>query len=46
MVKRQRSSRTVKFDVGTLKYDGTNNYDAHKNSYQMYNKYDIVIRSL
>ena len=32
--------------VETLKYYGTNKYDAHKDSYQMYNKYNVIIRSL
>ena len=30
----------------TIKYYGTNKYDAHKDSYQMYNKYNTIIRSL
>ena len=35
---RQRSSQTIKYYV-------TNKYDAHKDSYQMYNKYNIIIGS-
>ena len=34
MLGRQRSTRT-------LKYYGTNKYDAHKDSYQVYYKYNI-----
>ena len=45
---RRRSNRIVDAELGRqrssqiVKYYGTNMYDAHKDSYQIYYKYNII----